>query len=124
MNDLTEAQRRELAEALADLAEELPRALARTQEGTATVELDQQSVGRLSRMDEIQRQAMAKSGHRSLELRLQQVRAALATIERGEYGTCRVCEEPIGYPRLAAQPETPFCLECQGAREAKTRGNT
>ena len=119
MEELTDTQREELAAALRELARELPRALELTEQGTATVELDQQSVGRLSRMDEMQRQAMAKSGRRSLELRLQQVRAALEAIERGTYGECRECEEPIGYARLRARPESGFCLECQGAREEK-----
>lgn len=117
MEELTEAQRDELAAALRALAEELPRTLELSAEGTATVELDQQSVGRLSRMDEMQRQAVAKSGRRSIELRLQHVRSALETLERGTYGECRECEEPIGYARLKARPESPFCLECQGARE-------
>lgn len=117
MGQLTEAQRDELATALRVLAEELTRSLERSAEGAATVELDQQSVGRLSRMDEMQRQAVAKSSQRSIELRLQHVRAALETWERGTYGECRECEEPIGYARLKARPESPFCLECQGARE-------
>lgn len=117
MEELTEAQREELATLLAGLESEIGEALERRKEGTATVELDQQSVGRLSRMDEMQRQAMAKSGRQSLEQRQQQVRAAVLALERGVYGTCRECEEPIGYARLKARPETPFCLECQGARE-------
>lgn len=121
MDDLTEAQRDELAAALRELAAELPRALDLAAEGTATVELDPQSVGRLSRMDEMQRQAMAKSGRRSLELRLQHVRAALDALEDGTYGACRACEEPIGYARLRARPESGFCVACQGARE-RTRG--
>ncbi|MDG2308547.1 MAG: TraR/DksA C4-type zinc finger protein [Candidatus Binatia bacterium] len=121
MDELTAAQRQELAELLHALDAELVQALELAAEGTATVELDQQSVGRLSRMDEMQRQAVAKSGRRSLELRLQQVRAALVGISRDEYGDCRACEEPIGFPRLKARPETPFCLECQGAREGKRR---
>jgi DnaK suppressor protein len=40
---------------------------------------------------------------------------ALSTFDRGEYGLCRKCEEPIGYRRLSAKPEAPFCLECQRA---------
>ncbi len=121
MEDLTQAQQDELATLLRELETQLPNAIDLASAGAATVELDQQSVGRLSRMDEIQRQAMAKSGRRSLEVRLQQVRAALATLERGDYGICRECEEPIGYARLKARPETPFCLDCQGAREDTRR---
>lgn len=117
MEELTQAQRDELAKDLVALLAELTRSLELTEDSVATVELDQQSVGRLSRMDEMQRQAMAKSGRRSLELRLQQVAAAVTSLEQGDYGMCRECEEPIGYARLKARPETPFCLDCQGARE-------
>lgn len=119
MDPLTTAQRDELASDLRQLTDELARSVELITEGTAPVELDQQSVGRLSRMEEMQRQAMAKSGRQSLEVRLQQVRAALLTLERDDYGDCRECEEPIGYARLKARPETPYCLECQGAREGK-----
>ena len=117
MEDLTETQREELAADVRALLSTLTESLELSADGAATVELDQQSVGRLSRMDEMQRQAMAKSGRRSVELRLQQTRAAVAALDRGDYGACRACEEPIGYARLKARPETPFCLECQGARE-------
>ncbi len=119
MNELEPEQLERLAVQLRELERDLPRAIERAGAGTATVELDQQSVGRLSRMDELQRQAMAKSGRRSLELRLQLVRSALSALAAGEYGVCRECEEAIGYQRLSARPETPFCLPCQSEREAR-----
>jgi DnaK suppressor protein len=62
---------------------------------------------------------MASANRRSVELRLTQVRSALAALERGEYGACRRCEEPIGYRRLKSRPESPFCVACQRGRESK-----
>jgi DnaK suppressor protein len=48
---------------------------------------------------------------------LQEIEAALARIEDGSYGTCRDCGEPIGWPRLNAQPTAMRCIACQEAFE-------
>ena len=76
------------------------------------VELDQQSVGRLSRMDAMQVQAMALA---AAERRLQErkrVAAAIARIDDGSYGDCLRCGEAITDARLRADPTTPLCLDC------------
>ena len=77
------------------------------------VKLDQTAVGRLSRMDSMQSQAMATAARQAMAIRLNQCKAALQAVERGEYGFCRRCEEPVGPKRLSAKPEAPFCLNCQ-----------
>ncbi len=41
--------------------------------------------------------------------------AALERMEAGQYGTCRVCREPIEPRRLAAVPLALECAECSGA---------
>lgn len=118
-DELTQAQIEELRADLLALKEELEAALRGTRESAKTVELDQQSVGRLSRMDAMQQQAMAKANQSAQETRLQQVQAALRWVESGEYGLCRSCEDDIGYRRLKARPETPMCLNCQRERESR-----
>ena len=70
-------------------------------------------MGRLSRMDAMQQQAMAKATRDKSKLRLAQCKRALSAFDRDEYELCRKCEEPIGYRRLAAKPEAPFCVTCQ-----------
>lgn len=77
------------------------------------IERSGSAIGRLSRMDAIQVQAMQEMGHRQLEVRLKQIEQALAAIEQGKYGICRGCKEPIGTKRLEAVPEAPFCVDCQ-----------
>ena len=109
----------ELREDLLELQRNLKEALTLGAESSKTVPLDQSSVGRLSRMDAMQVQEMAKAGLRSVRLRLELVAQALRAIEEEEYGYCRRCEEPVGYRRLKARPETPFCLGCQGAIESR-----
>ena len=86
--------------------------------GDTAIALDQ-PIGRLSRMDAIQLQQMSQANRRSYDTRLRQVRAALAAMDEDDYGYCKRCEEPIGYPRLAVRPEAPFCLSCQEEYEAR-----
>ena len=77
-----------------------------------TVELDQQSVGRLSRMDALQRQALAQATGRRRNARRNRIHAALLRIEEGEYGYCQGCGEPIAEARLRLDPTLPNCIEC------------
>jgi len=113
MEELSDQEAAELRGQLVGLVTELEESLRTSADNAAPVLLDQTSVGRLSRMDAMQQQAMAKATREKARLRLSQCKAALSAIERHEYGLCRKCEEPIGYPRLSAKPEAPFCLSCQ-----------
>lgn len=45
-----------------------------------------------------------------LEARLLEVGAALARIEAGTYGTCRICGVAIEEARLRANPAAPTCI--------------
>ena len=65
------------------------------------------------------------AGERELAIRnldresglLRKVKAALARMEDGSYGTCMHCEEEIGSKRLHAVPWAPFCIRCQEAAD-------
>ena len=81
-------------------------------EARAVVTLDQQSVGRLSRMDALQGQAMALEQDRRREQELARVDAAIARIESGDYGYCIACDEPIPEKRLRLDPAIPTCVDC------------
>ncbi len=88
-----------------------------SRDARGTVTLDQQSVGRLSRMDALQGQAMAKAAGRRREAAIQRIDAALARLDSGDYGYCVSCDEPIGTKRLASDPAVPTCVTCAaGAR--------
>jgi DnaK suppressor protein len=114
--ELTAEELAELGDALRALAAELEAVVERGDEGAKPVDLDQ-PIGRISRVDALQQQAMAKATKDNAKLRLAQARVALEAHATGEYGYCRRCEEPIGIRRLRSRPETPFCVECQGRRE-------
>lgn len=81
-------------------------------EDQRTVTLDQQSVGRLSRMDAMQRQAMAQALARRRAGRRQRVLAALKRIEDDEFGYCQDCGDDIVSGRLELDPTVSLCLSC------------
>lgn len=85
--------------------------------GSDVVELDQTRTGRLSRMDEMQMQAMAKAGRARDALELQRIAAALLRIENGVFGDCTACGNPIAEGRLEVNPAGLLCLACASARE-------
>lgn len=82
-----------------------------------TVELDQTRTGRLSRMDAMAAQAMAKAGEQRARVELRRIDAALARLDAGTYGDCAACGGAIEPARLDASPATPFCLTCAASRE-------
>jgi DnaK suppressor protein len=107
------------ADQLAELRSELEAALAKvirsmkvSDEAAKPVELDQTAVGRLSRMDSLQSQSMAKSLQERERAKLVLVRAALARMDDGSYGRCTGCGEAIPLGRLMVFPETPTCQHC------------
>lgn len=97
---------------LLDLLKELEKANASGVAEQAIVELDQQSVGRLNRVDALQRQQMAKEAGRRRTLERLKIVAALKRIETGEFGWCAECGEPIAPKRLAADLTAHLCIEC------------
>ncbi|NOX10143.1 MAG: TraR/DksA family transcriptional regulator [Gammaproteobacteria bacterium] len=82
-----------------------------------TVELDQTCIGRLSRMDAMQAQAMAQAGQQRCLLERQQIQSALQRLAVGDYGYCLICDEAIPSLRLQANPAAPLCIQCASAHE-------
>jgi len=106
-----------MRERLLKLREELESLVATGGESTAVVELDQSKVGRLSRMDAMQAQAMAQASAQRREAMLRNIEAALTRIDDGDYGLCRDCDEPIHPKRLEFDPTALRCIECASKRE-------
>jgi len=76
------------------------------------VELDQTSVGRLSRMDALQGQAMALETDRRRQIELTHIDAALKRMDEGNYGYCLSCDEEIPEKRLNIDPTANVCINC------------
>lgn len=81
-------------------------------DAAATVELDQTRVGRLSRMDALQGQAMSQETQRRREQELRRIAQALQRIEQGEFGECTHCGDMIAAGRLTIDPSVSLCIAC------------
>ena len=81
-------------------------------EARAPVSLQQDSVGRLSRMDAIQQQAMAQAGQRRRLAEQGRIAAALQRLKEGEWGWCVTCGEGIAKARLEHDPSAAQCVRC------------
>ncbi len=92
--------------------EELTELCESSADASKPVALDQSKVGRLSRMDALQGQAMAVETARRREAEIARIKAALARIDSDEYGYCLRCEEDIPQKRLASDPSATLCVEC------------
>ena len=77
-----------------------------------TVILDQSSVGRLSRMDAMQQQAMANATSQKRTQEAVAIQAALERIKEEEYGYCEGCGDDIPPKRLELNPTAVRCVGC------------
>ena len=83
-----------------------------SKEARETVALDQQAVGRLSRMDAMQQQAMAEAQERTRRHDLQRIELAYRRIADDDYGYCVECGEEIPDGRLAIDAMAERCVRC------------
>ena len=93
-------------------AQDLKNLSAQTKDDRAPVTLDQQSVGRLSRMDAMQQQNMDIARETRRQTRIAVIDAALKRIDDQEYGICLTCGDDIPYKRLDADPAVTRCISC------------
>ena len=80
------------------------------------VELDQTRVGRLSRMDALQGQAMAQETARRRNNEVARIDAAIKRVDEDEYGYCLACGEKIATQRLALDPMAAVCVTCAAGK--------
>ena len=88
-----------------------------TAAGRAPVELDQQGVGRLSRIDAMQQQQMALAAGRQRDTQISRILNALDRMAKDEFGYCVKCGEEIHEPRLEADPAAHLCVVCAAGKE-------
>jgi DnaK suppressor protein len=87
------------------------------QSASEPVELDQSSVGRVSRVDAMQSQSMAVEAIRLRQQQLRKITMALALIESGDYGYCARCDNEIDPRRLTIDPAATQCVPCASQQE-------
>lgn len=93
---------------------ELEETSAISADDRTAVTLDQQSVGRLSRMDAMQQQAMSQAQERARSAELLRIDQAFRRLADGEYGYCQECGEEIPDKRLEIDPSAITCVKCAG----------
>jgi DnaK suppressor protein len=108
------AVRRKLEDELTRIEE----AIAHADASAGTVTLDQSSVGRLSRMDALQQQAMAQGLRQRMAGQKRKLMAALERIDQGTYGLCCECGTAIAQARLDRDLAAVFCEDCAESRAA------
>ena len=113
--ELTDSQVAALGEQLLRLRTELVGSIADNSR-TNTVDLEL-PIGRLSRVDALQQQAMAAAEKRRAKQRLKAVEAAIEFHDAGDYGYCKACGENLPFARLKVRPESPLCVACLTGRE-------
>ena len=104
-------------EKLIKLREELQKIEESGNDAAKIVELDQSSVGRLSRMDAMQAQAMSVESNRRREIKMKRIESALERLDKDEFGYCLRCEEDINPKRLEFDPSALLCIECASKGE-------
>lgn len=112
MSHLTPDQRAELRAELERQLARLERSMKVSDQATRPVELDQTAVGRLSRMDSLQSQSLAKSLAERERARLAQLLEAFGRLDAGTYGACVDCGAEVPFGRLLVFPEASTCQEC------------
>ncbi len=82
------------------------------QDALQTVELDQNKVGRLSRIDALQGQQIAQAMERKRLAKLKQIDGALLRIDNDDFGLCFKCDQDIAVERLKFDPTITRCINC------------
>ena len=76
------------------------------------VQLDQQLIGRLSRMDSIRDKEMTKANIARRNQRKSQLLEVLKRLKVGDFGFCIDCGDEIDIRRLEINPIVQKCLSC------------
>lgn len=112
---LTSAQKHALLTKLKAELTGLEQHLASIHERSAPVQLDQQAVGRVSRIDAIQQQEMAQASEVLMQKHILRIKQIF--LDTDEYGFCLECDESIGFGRLSIHPIAELCISCQNEAE-------
>ena len=97
--------------------EQLQDLAATTNDAAKPVELDQTRVGRISRMDAMQAQAMSMAAQQRQETQLKKIATALKRLDDGDFGFCIHCGEEIATARLEIELTTLLCIDCANLAE-------
>lgn len=92
---------------------ELDKQLSESAEDAKAISPDR-GIGRISRLDSMQMQQMTLDARNRQKHEIQRLKDALTRIDKGTYGTCRLCRRDIAEERLKYQPDVLACVRCAG----------
>jgi DnaK suppressor protein len=70
------------------------------------------SIGRISRMDAINNNAVTESALRQAKEKVRQLKYALSRVEGEDFGICISCHGHIPPGRILLKPESLYCVSC------------
>ena len=111
-DELSSSELEDLKRRLIERKAELNQLSSSSAEVRKAVDLDQSRVGRLSRMDALQMQAMERAVEQNRTLERQRIEHAIRLMETGDYGECIRCGELIGRSRIYLDPSLIICVDC------------
>ena len=121
---LAPEQREMIREELLRSLTKLERSMKANGQAARPRDLEQDTVGRLSRVEALQSQGLTKTLADRERAQLEQIVAALRRLEDGTYGACNGCGGAIPIERLMVFPETLACSNCaRGNGNCGTAGN-
>jgi DnaK suppressor protein len=98
----------EVRHTLIDMLEELDDRLAKiTHDIKEPLDKDSEEQAAQAENDEVL-DGLGNAARTEIEM----VKQAIDRIDRGQYGLCQVCGEPIGKERLKAIPYSTMCIKC------------
>ncbi|NOZ73689.1 MAG: conjugal transfer protein TraR [Chloroflexi bacterium] len=109
INDSTSKEKEELLARRASLLADIE-ALKETLRGEVDIDVDEGDPDVIEREKSVALLA-------TLEAQLAATEDALNAIEKGTYGICERCGQPISPERLAVKPEATLCVKCQAEVE-------
>ncbi len=112
MTDRDDINVKAMRSLLTERRDQLMERASSNKEAREPVELDQARLGRLSRMDAMQGQAMAQETERRRKLELQRIETALERLDTDEFGYCMACGDAIPLERLDLDPAVTLCIGC------------
>ena len=113
--ELSANEKQQLLTGLKQELIELEQQLVHAHERSAPVMLDQQAVGRVSRVDAIMQQEMAQASEALMQQHI--VRIKRIFLDTEDYGFCLECGKSIGLGRLTIHPVAEMCIQCQSELE-------
>lgn len=108
---LTADQMMDFEDMIDALIKQLQEELEKSAGDTAAVAPDN-AIGRVSRMDSILSQQVAKAAVAMKQQRIVALHAARMRLEEGSFGMCTGCLEDIEFERLESAPESTLCQTC------------